>query len=69
MYISTVYSVQKCFRITVLCKSVDTVVPAEGKMSDSDTEPRLEFNASVRHRYGDIISDSVVYYTVIIAKY
>jgi hypothetical protein len=53
-----------CSEVLSYCCAKVLIVPAEGKMSDSDREPRLEFNVSVRHRYGDIISDSccVLYY-------
>ncbi len=55
-----------CSEVLSYCCAKVLIVPAEGKMSDSDREPRLEFNVSVRHRYGDIISDS---YCVLYSKY
>jgi len=53
-----------CSEVLSYCCAKVLIVPAEGKMSDSDREPRLKFNVSLRHRYGDIISDSccVLYY-------
>ena len=47
-----------CSEVLSYCCAKVLIVPADEKMSDSDMEQRLKFNVSVRHRYGDIISDS-----------
>ena len=47
-----------CSEVLSYCCAKVLIVPADEKMSDSDMEQRLKFNVSVRHRYGNIISDS-----------